>query len=307
MSLAVGTPEGGPIKVAKDEFLTDESGRRVTTRLDMDSLRRLKSETGVLLTLATPDDSDVRWVARRAQSHLEQKETDSETRWKDVGWWLTIPIAMLGALWFRRGWTIRWVSVLALGFAFVWHDGARAAEWRFVDLWLTPDQQGRVLYDRGDYAGAAERFADPMWRGAALYRAGRYDDAIDAFARVDTAESDFNQGDALAKLGKLPAAIARYQRALKRDPTFAAAKANLELLQKLLPKKKPGDETQAEQQQDPEYTPDSVQFDERGKEGVTDQVDAAKQTADMWMRNIQTTPAQILRRKFAIEAERGRE
>ena len=273
----------------------------------MDSLRRLKSETGVPLTLATPDEFDVRWVARRAQSHLEQKETDSETRWKDVGWWLTIPIAMLGALWFRRGWTIRWVSVLVLWFAFAWHDGASAAEWRFVDLWLTPDQQGRVLYDRGDYAGAAERFADPMWRGAALYRAGRYDDAIDAFARVDTAESDFDQGDALAKLGKLPAAIASYQRALKRDPAFAAAKANLELLQKLIPKKEPGDETQAEQQQDPEYTPDSIKFDERGKNGVTDQIDAAKQTADMWMRNIQTTPAQILRRKFAIEAARGRE
>jgi Ca-activated chloride channel homolog len=38
---------------------------------------------------------------------------------------------------------------------------------------LTPDQQGQLAYERGDYAGAAERFADPMWRGVALYRAGR--------------------------------------------------------------------------------------------------------------------------------------
>ena len=50
-----------------------------------------------------------------------------------------------------------------------------------------------------------------------------------------------------------------------------------------------------------------MQYDEKGKKGVLDQVEAARQTADMWMRNIQTTPAQMLRRKFAIEAERGRE
>jgi hypothetical protein len=28
---------------------------------------------------------------------------------------------------------------------------------------------------------------------------------------------------------------------------------------------------------------------------------SAKQTAEMWMRNIQTSPAQLLRRKFAVE------
>ena len=131
---------------------------------------------------------------------------------------------MLSALWFRRGWTIRWVSVLAIcsHSCRMTAQGPRTGVSRII--WLTPDQQGRVLYDRGDYAAAAERFADPMWRGVALYRAGRYDDAIDAFARVDSAESYFDQGDALAKLGKLPAAIASYQRALKREPAFADRK-----------------------------------------------------------------------------------
>jgi tetratricopeptide (TPR) repeat protein len=82
-------------------------------------------------------------------------------------------------------------------------------------------KQGRVAYEHGDYAGAAERFSNPMWRGVALYRVGRYDDAIDAFARVDSAESYFDQGNALAKLGKLSAAVAAYQEALKRNPGLA--------------------------------------------------------------------------------------
>ena len=57
MALAIGTVEGGPIKIGKDEFLADGDGRRITARLDVDALRNLKSEAGVALTIATRDDS----------------------------------------------------------------------------------------------------------------------------------------------------------------------------------------------------------------------------------------------------------
>lgn len=299
MVLAIGTAAGGPVRAGKDEFLTDATGRRMVAKLDVESLRRLKSEAGVQVATITADDSDVQWIVRRAQTHLQQKEADSETRWNDVGWWLTIPIVLFSALWFRRGWTIRWASVLLLWLALEAQHGAGAAEWRFADIWLTPDQQGRFAYDKGDYATAAARFVDPMWRGTALYRAGRYDDAIDAFARIDSAESYFDQGNALAKLGKLAEAAAAYREALKRKPDFAAAKANLDLVQKLIPPKNKDDQDV----QDPNQKPDNVKFDDKGKQGKQASVDAARQTAELWMRNIQTSPAQLLRRKFAIEAQ----
>ena len=79
---------------------------------------------------------------------------------------------------------------------------ARPAGHRFMDLWMTPDQQGRHAFDRGDFKTAAERFRDPLWKGVALYRAGDFQGALNAFALVDTAESYYNQGDALARLGK---------------------------------------------------------------------------------------------------------
>jgi Ca-activated chloride channel homolog len=300
MVLAVGTPEGAPVKTGKDEFLTGVSGQRVISKLDVGALHKLKAETHVQVATTTLDDADVQWIARRAQTHLQLMLTDSEARWNDLGWWLTIPIVLLSALWFRRGWTIRWASALLLFFALSASHEASAAEWQFADAWLTLDQQGRVAYEHGDYAGAAQRFSDPMWRGVALYRAGRYDDAIDAFARVDTAESYFDQGNALAKLGKLSAAVAAYQEALKRKPDFSAAKANLDLVQKLIPAKKKKDDEEA---QDPNEKPDQIKFDEKGKKGKQGEVEAAQQTSEMWMRNIQTTPAQLLRRKFAIEAE----
>lgn len=298
MVLGIGTPEGGPVKTGRDEFLTGPTGGRVISKLDIEGLHKLKSETSVQVATVTADDADVQWIVRRAQTHLQRKETDSETRWNDVGWWLTIPIVLFGALWFRRGWTIRWASVIALWFVLGAHNNADAAEWRFADAWLTPDQQGRAAYDRGDYTAAADRFSDPMWRGAALYRAGRYDEAIDAFARVDSAKSYFDQGNALAQLGKLAPAVAAYQEALKRDPGFSAARANLDLIKGLIPARKDDDQ----EAQDPNQKPDEIKFDEQGKKGKRGEIKAAQQNAEMWMRNIQTSPGQLLRRKFAIEA-----
>ena len=298
MVLGVGTAAGGPVKTGKASFLADATGQRVFAKLDVEGLRKLRSETGVQVATVTLDDADVRWIQRRVQAHLQQKQAEEKLRWRDFGWWMVIPITVLGALWFRRGWTIRWASVVLLGFVLAAPDRANAADWRFLDLWLTSDQQGRLAYDRGDYKTAAERFADPMWQGVALYHARRYDDAVNAFARVDTAESYYNQGNALAKLGKFPAAAANYQEALKRRPDWPEAKANLALVQKLIPKEQKDDE----EAQDPNQKPDQVQFDDKGKKGKKGEVDLAKQNAEMWMRNIQTTPGELLARKFAIEA-----
>ena len=63
---------------------------------------------------------------------------------------------------------------------------AQADGW--VDWFLTADQQGRLVYEAGDFAAAGEGFADPQWKGYALYRAGRYAEAAEALARLDSAE-----------------------------------------------------------------------------------------------------------------------
>ncbi len=297
--LGVGTEEGGPVKTGADTFLTDAAGRRVFTRLDVASLKALHDRAGVPVATVTMDDADVDWIERRIQTHLQQKQSDLDTRWNDEGWWLTIPVVLFGAFWFRRGWTIRWVAGLAFAAAtFGAPVPAHAADWRFADLWLTADQQGRYYFEHGDYLTAAERFHDPMWKGVAFYRAGKYEDAFEAFARVDSAESDFNQGNALARLGRFPAAVASYREALKRRPDWPEAKANLALVLKLIPPKPPEEESE----QAPSLKPDEIKFDNKENTGKKIVVDVKTQTADMWMRNIQTTPHDLLLRKFAIEA-----
>jgi Ca-activated chloride channel family protein len=116
-----------------------------------------------------------------------------------------------------------------------------------------------------------------------------------------TAESCYNQGNALAHLGRFPAAVASKREALKRRPAWPEATANLALVQRLIPRDKKDDETE----EAPDQKPDQVQFDDKGKKGKRGQVDVARQTAEMWMRNIQTTLRDLLRRKFAIEARQG--
>jgi Ca-activated chloride channel family protein len=293
MVLGVGTEQGGPVRSGPQSFLEDATGRRVFTRLDLAGLRRLK-QADVEVATVTTDDADVKWVERHVQTHLAQRQAEAATRWQDEGWWLVLPIGLLAALWFRRGWTIRWVSVvlLALGASV---SEARAAD--LLDAWLTPDQQGRLYFGRGDYARAAAHFSDPMWKGVAFYRAGEFAAAIDAFALVDTPESYFNQGNALAHLGKYPQAVKSYQQALERRPGWPEAKYNLALVEKLIPPPKKQDYGEATTLQ-----ADQIKFDDMGKKGKLGSTGlSARQTAEMWMRNIQTSPAQLLARKFALE------
>lgn len=292
--LAVGTRDGGPVRTADGEYATDGSGRRVIATLDTEGFDALAAETGAFVASVSVDDADVRAVSRRIQSNLRAAQDEDETaRWRDVGYYLTIPIALLGALWFRRGWTVRLsVAVLLL------LPGCSA------DVWLTPDQQGRYAYEHADYARAAETFEDPMWRGAAAFRAGDYDTAVDAFARVDSAEAYFNLGNAYAHQENYEQAVASYEVALSIEPDWVEAEENLALVRSLIP-----DEPEGEPPPpggEPSFKADEIQFDEKGEQGTEGEVEMQKlsdeQLAEMWMRRLTDSPAAFLRRRFALES-----
>jgi Ca-activated chloride channel family protein len=305
--LGVGTSQGGPIREGKG-FLT-EGGRRVVAKLDREGLLALAHETGALVATATLDDADVTRIQRGIQSHMESLvQKDESARFRDFGWYLTPVLAFLAGLWFRRGWTIRWASVLAFGlFA---PPAARADDFRLVDLFATRDQQGRYYFERGDYKEAAARFLDPLWKGAACYRAADYACAVDAFASVDTPEAWYDLGNAYARQGELKLALAAYDKALASRPDWPDAKANRDRVQSLIPKPKKEDDQ--ETQADPNQKPDEIKFDEKGKKGKLGKVEVKQLTdeeiAQMWLRGVQTSPADFLRRKFALQAvsaERG--
>ena len=178
------------------------------------------------------------------------------------------------------------------------------AEWRWIDLWLSADQQGRYYFEKGDYDEAAERFEDPLWKGVACYYKEDWDGAIDQFARLETAEAYFNLGNAYAHAENYELAIAAYDQALERRPGWPEASENRQLVSALIPKEPEAPEDAPPG--DPSFDPDEIRFDEKGEKGERGEIDQAfftdEQIAEMWLRGVQTTPADFLRMKFAYQA-----
>jgi len=309
--MGVGTSSGGPVRTASNGFLTDRFGRRVYAKLDVSALRSL-SHLDIAATTLTLNDDDIDWIQRRVQHHLQAvQQRDSKTRWVDEGYWLTIPIAAIAIFWFRKGWTVRWTSAaLAVVFVLPPLGDQSGFSWTnaWMDRWLTHNQQGRYYFERGEYKEAAAKFEDPIWKGLALSRAGDYEDALNAFALSDSAEAWYDQGNALAHMGKYPDAVQAFQQALARRHAWPEAQENLALVESLIPKAQNKDKDQ--QEEAPNLPPDQMKFDEKGEQGKKTQVRIKldpKKMAEIWMRNIQTTPADFLRRRFAMQAAEERQ
>ena len=295
--LGVGTAEGGPVKTLQGSPRDNASGDQLSAKFDADAMRKLGADTGVVVATMTDDDTDVRWVMQHVATNFSAKTADKGDRWKDAGFLLLFPAAFAFALTFRKGWVVR-VGVLLLAARLILIPSTAAAA-DFAGMWHTPDQQGRIAYERGDFATAAAHFRDPMWRGTALYRAGKYAEAAEAFAVLDTPESQYDQGNALLHLGKFEEAIAAYKKALATRKDWTDAQSNLATAERLLAAQKKDED---DQPQEPNERPDDIQFDDKGNKGKEGQMNIAEQTSEMWMKNIQVSPADLMARKFAIEA-----
>lgn len=109
--------------------------------------------------------------------------------------------------------------------------------WQWTDLWLTPNQQASQKLKKGEPKQAAELFQNPQWRGISYYRAGDYEKALSHFKQDDSAYGYYNQGNALAYLGRYEEAIAAYDQSLAKNPNFEDAQHNRSLVQQLLDQK----------------------------------------------------------------------
>jgi Mg-chelatase subunit ChlD len=77
--------------------------------LDRTALGQAASAAGASLTLVSPDDSDVRRLARHvATSVRTAPPAEASARWQDAGYWLVPILALLALVWFRPGWVVSW-------------------------------------------------------------------------------------------------------------------------------------------------------------------------------------------------------
>jgi Ca-activated chloride channel homolog len=77
--------------------------------LDRAALDKAADALDATLTTVSPDDSDVRWLARHTATSLVAVSVEQTgERWKDAGYWLVFGIAALALMWFRPGWVVQW-------------------------------------------------------------------------------------------------------------------------------------------------------------------------------------------------------
>jgi Ca-activated chloride channel homolog len=281
--------------------------------LVMLSVRPLQDATNVPIEHVdvAVDRSDIQSLERRIETQFQNAQAEEGgMRWRDNGFWLLIPMALLGAIWFRRGMSAQWILVFFLLHGVPTNAEAADGAPRFESLWLTPDQQGRISFDRGDYARAAKLFVDPMWSGIAAYRAYDFLAAAEAFRKVDTVEGRFALGNAEAQNHAYERAIKAYEDVLQQQPGNAAAKTNLTIVRQALEAAEA--KRRQQEQQDitaPDIKADETKVDEKPKGGkrikITPQDMTTAGAAEAWMREVQTTPADFLKLKFANQANSG--
>lgn len=256
----------------------------------------------------TPDDADLERIERLILSaYRDALLEDSDQQWEDKGWLFAWPALLLLLPWFRRGWTMRW----ALAFVLVvpGMKPAQAEGWR--DWFLTPDQQGQIAMDGGDARAAADLFVDPLRRAYALFRAGRYAEAAEAYSFIETAEAASTEGIALLRNRKYRDGVRAFEKALERDPQNAAARANLEVAQAIVAYVESAQlagDTGAETG----IGADDVVFDNESGQGQDMVVernagDGASQglSTEDWMRAVDTQVGDFLASRFRLENARG--
>ena len=308
---------------------------------DFDSLRQLASETGGRYIEVTVDNSDVEQLNRSVERNM-QLNGESAMPWQDMGYQLLLPIALVMLLWFRKGWLVQWCVVITLsGSLFVspavkaetivaskaqttepvaevtvWD---RTAQW-WWDLWLTPDQQGQRLFNKGEYLEAAKHFVDPLRKGTAYYYASEYKQAHRTFLQMDSDFGLYNAASALARQREYLAARDLLQ-SLADKPSLDASlrpdvEHNLKVIGGIVEEINRTSESQAGTTDGPEESFELSDDKPRTADGADEKTAAelmikdtlnaneilgSDELADKWLKRVEADPKYFLRAKFQIQ------
>ena len=266
--LGIGSKDGAPITLPSGELLKDEQGAIVIPKLPVYKLNGLASRGHGRYQTISHNDSDITALTSAntpLSTNKKQQESQQQgDQWQEQGPWLLVIILPLLLSYFRQTNGLLGLSSLALPLtslitlSLVSHDVFAQEQNKQVssqpiikeqqieqvsklqqtwkNLWKTQDQQAQERYNQQDYQGAAQQFNDPQWQGSAHYKSGNYQEALAAFTQgkqANTANSLYNQGNALAQMQQYDQAITRYEQALEKNPNLQDAINNLQKIKQM--------------------------------------------------------------------------
>lgn len=305
--LGIGSNSGAPITLPNGELLKDGSGAIVIPKLPSQKLKSLALRGHGNYQTITHDDSDIDKLItqdplQNKSNKNEQQSQQTGDQWQEQGAWLLLIVLPLMLGYFRRGSVILMLPLTYLPLLFLLslsvispitfaaqNEEASNAEMQnsaqslaeqpkasslarvWNNLWQTKDQQGQQLFNQDNFKSAAKQFENSQWQGSAHYKAGNYQAALDAFKKgeqANSANSLYNQGNALAQLQQYEQAIEHYEQALKKNPDLQDAKENLEKIKQLKQQqeKQQGEQSNDQQSQDSKDQQGEQQQDQQSQD-----------------------------------------
>lgn len=274
--MAFGSEQGSPIRLPDGQLLRDNADQVVVAKTNYSLLNELvQAADGVLIPYRSDGqdlDQMLSWLSTTGDT--KATELDGEI-WQDAGPYIALLLLLPVLLSFRHG----LVAVIAVFIVYI-PAPVHASTWD--NLWQTQDQQAVQAYEAEDYQQAADSFTSPQWQASALYKAGKYDEALSLFEQDTSANGLYNQGNSLMQQNKYQEAIERYQEALAQDPQLTDAQDNLALAKKLAqdkPDQEQSDKDQADQA-DQDSQQDESDSQEKSGDDADKNADKDKQKSD---------------------------
>ena len=282
-TVGVGTAEGSLIPIpgtdGGTDFVKDDQGQFVKSHLDEEKLKAIADATGGFYIHLDSGTAAAKTIIEQGLQKMQLHEfaTHENRPIERYEWPLAAAIVLL---------------ILAMAIperrrpARARRKAAALAGSVALALLAGPphgraENQGLQLYDQKNYKGAYDVFQQQLQRnpdsdglefdrGAAAYKAGDYDKALEAFGKVIGSkdqrlrgQAEYNLGNTLVQRGALQegkdekikewnGAIGHYKQALAMNPQNADAKYNEDLVQRMiddLNKKQPTPPPQQQQDQ----------------------------------------------------------
>ena len=264
-TVGVGSADGALIPVAGanggTEFVKDEKGEFVKSKLDEERLKKIAEVTGGFYIRLQSGPSDTLQIVREGLAQMKEKDIDAKVARRPIEryqWPLGAGLFFLG-LWSligerKGGGGVRMrmtglVLGVSLGMIFPGNGWGK--------------NTGVEAYEKADYKGAGEIFKKQLERmpsseklhfnsGAAAYKQGEYGKALESFAKAVTSSdpvlrsaAEYNLGNTLyrrgaaqkekvSKIKEWKSAVEHYDQALNVAPKSGEAKYNRDLVQRMI-------------------------------------------------------------------------
>ncbi len=306
-TVGIGSPEGSLIPIrtedGRQDFVRDQAGKPVQSKLDESRLAEIASATGGFYVTVGPEAA--RELFQRGIEPMDRTEAgvfSSRQPIEKYQWPLAAAIGLL-ALWLilgeRRRQTARLAGALLLG-GFLFHPTTSLAQ-----------SNGLEAYRTGNFEEAKKDFTTRLTQspdspklqfnaGAAAYKLGDFEQAVEHFTAALRAadrklreDASYNLANALVRRGEAASdpkskkadwesAIENYSETLNIDPNNKQAEENRDIVKKLLEDLEK--QQQQQDQKDDQKKDDQQKQDQQNKD---DQQKSDDQKQDQNQKNDQ--------------------